>query len=398
MSVERNKYQDFLVQVKSRIQTAQMRAILSVNAELIYLYWDIGRMIDKKQKAEGWGTGVIPKLARDIRNELPEVKGFSERNISYMIRFAKEYGEPLILQQAVAKLSKGQNAEKVPQTVAQLQQKEVLEKLHQTVTRIPWGHNILLMEKLKDMSSRLWYMQKTIENGWSRNILTLMIDGNAHQREGKAVTNFDLCLPSPQSDLAKQSLKDPYIFDFLTLEEPFRERELEISLIQHLEKFLLELGQGFSFVGRQYHLNVGENDFYIDLLFYHLRLRCFIVIEIKKGEFKPEYAGKMNFYCNVVDDVLKHETDPQTIGLILCQDKNTVVAEYALRGFNKPIGVSEYELTRALPESLKSSLPTVEEIEEEMAFQSDFVQNDTFQIGVVVVEGLKNKKTTKGSE
>ncbi|MBT9144695.1 MAG: hypothetical protein DDT42_00540 [candidate division WS2 bacterium] len=398
MSVERNKYQDFLVQVKSRIQTAQMRAILSVNAELIYLYWDIGRMIDKKQKAEGWGTGVIPKLARDIRNELPEVKGFSERNISYMIRFAKEYGEPLILQQAVAKLSKGQNAEKVPQTVAQLHQREILGKLHQTILKIPWGHNIILMEKVKDMSSRLWYMQKTIENGWSRNVLNLMIDGNAHQREGKAVTNFDLRLPSPQSDLAKQSLKDPYIFDFLTLEEPFRERELEISLIQHLEKFLLELGQGFSFVGRQYHLNVGENDFYIDLLFYHLRLRCFIVIEIKKGEFKPEYAGKMNFYCNVVDDVLKHETDHQTIGLILCQDKNTVVAEYVLRGFNKPIGVSEYELTRALPESLKSSLPTVEEIEEEMAFQSDFVQNDTFQIGVVVVEGLKNKKTTKGSE
>ncbi|MBT9130680.1 MAG: hypothetical protein DDT41_00970 [candidate division WS2 bacterium] len=398
MSVERNKYQDFLVQVKSRIQTAQMRAVLSVNAELIYLYWDIGRMIDKKQKAEGWGTGVIPKLARDIRNELPEVKGFSERNISYMIRFAKEYGEPLILQQAVAKLSKGQNAEKVPQTVAQLHQREILGKLHQTILKIPWGHNIILMEKVKDMSSRLWYMQKTIENGWSRNVLNLMIDGNAHQREGKAVTNFDLRLPSPQSDLAKQSLKDPYIFDFLTLEEPFRERELEISLIQHLEKFLLELGQGFSFVGRQYHLNVGENDFYIDLLFYHLRLRCFIVIEIKKGEFKPEYAGKMNFYCNVVDDVLKHETDHQTIGLILCQDKNTVVAEYVLRGFNKPIGVSEYELTRALPESLKSSLPTVEEIEEEMAFQSDFVQNDTFQIGVVVVEGLKNKKTTKGSE
>ncbi len=398
MSVERNKYQDFLVQVKSRIQTAQMRAILSVNAELIYLYWDIGRMIDKKQKAEGWGTGVIPKLARDIRNELPEVKGFSERNISYMIRFAKEYGEPLILQQAVAKLSKGQNAEKVPQTVAQLHQREILGKLHQTILKIPWGHNIILMEKVKDMSSRLWYMQKTIENGWSRNVLNLMIDGNAHQREGKAVTNFDLRLPSPQSDLAKQSLKDPYIFDFLTLEEPFRERELEISLIQHLEKFLLELGQGFSFVGRQYHLNVGENDFYIDLLFYHLRLRCFIVIEIKKGEFKPEYAGKMNFYCNVVDDVLKHETDHQTIGLILCQDKNTVVAEYVLRGFNKPIGVSEYELTRALPESLKSSLPTVEEIEEEMAFQSDFVQNDTFQIGVVVVEGLKNKKTTKGAE
>lgn len=366
MQIEKNKYLDFLTQVKTRIQTSQVRAVLSVNAELIYLYWDIGRMIDEKQKAEGWGAGVIPKLSKDIRNELPEVKGFSERNIGYMIRFAKEYGKPPILQQPVAKLTKREKAIIVPQPVAQLTQREILGKLHQTILKIPWGHNIILMEKVKDMSSRLWYMQKTIENGWSRNMLSLMIEGDAHQREGKAVTNFDLRLPSPQSDLAKQSLKDPYIFDFLTLEEPFRERELETSLVQHLEKFLLELGQGFSFVGRQYHLNVGEDDFYIDLLFYHLRLRCFIVIEIKKGEFKPEYVGKINFYCNVVDDVLKHETDQQTIGLILCQDKNRIVAEYSLRGFNKPIGVSEYELTRALPKRLKSSLPTVEEIEEEL--------------------------------
>jgi predicted nuclease of restriction endonuclease-like (RecB) superfamily len=366
MQIKKNRYHDFLMQVKTRIQTSQVRAVLSVNAELIHLYWDIGWMIDKKQKEEGWGAAVIPKLSRDIRNELPEVKGFSERNIGYMIRFAKEYGEPTNLQQPVAKLSKGQGAKKVPQVVAKLPKREALEKLYQTVLKIPWGHNIILMEKVKDMTSRMWYMQKTIENGWSRNMLRLMIEGKAHQREGKAVTNFDLRLPSPQSDLAKQSLKDPYIFDFLTLEEPFRERELETSLVHHLEKFLLELGQGFSFVGRQYHLNVGENDFYIDLLFYHLRLRCFIVIEIKRGEFKPEYAGKINFYCNVVDDVLKHETDHQTIGLILCQDKNTVVAEYALRGFNKPIGVSKYELTRALPESLKSSLPTIEEIEEEL--------------------------------
>ncbi|PIX15252.1 MAG: DUF1016 domain-containing protein, partial [Elusimicrobia bacterium CG_4_8_14_3_um_filter_50_9] len=244
--------------------------------------------------------------------------------------------------------------------------KEVSEKLQQTVAKIPWGHNVLLMEKVKDMSSRLWYMQKTIKNGWSRNVLSLMIKSRACRREGRVAANFDLCLPAPQSDLVKQSLKDPYIFDFLTLEEPFRERELEAGLIRHLEKFLLELGQGFSFVGRQYHLNVGDEDFYIDLLFYHLHLRRFIVIELKKGKFKPEYAGKINFYCNVVDDVLKHETDYQSIGLILCQDKNTVAAEYALRGFKKPIGVSEYELTRALPQKLKSSLPTVKEIEDEL--------------------------------
>ncbi len=351
MAIEKREYQEFLVQIKNRVQTAQMRAVLTVNAELIYLYWDIGRMIDKRQKTEGWGAGVIPKLAKDIQNELPEIKGFSERNIGRMIAFFKEYPKLDTI---------------LPQAVAKLKQREVLEKLHLSITKIPWGHNILLMEKVKDMSSRLWYMQKTIENGWSRNVLNIMIESNAHNREGKAITNFDLRLPSPQSDLAKQSLKDPYIFDFLTLEEPFREQELETGLIQHLEKFLLELGQGFSFVGRQYHLSVGEDDFYIDLLFYHLRLRCFIVIEIKKGEFKPEYAGKINFYCNVVDDILRQETDKQTIGLILCQDKNKVVAEYSLRGFNKPIGISEYELTRALPDSLRSSLPTVEEIEQEL--------------------------------
>ncbi|PIY18322.1 MAG: DUF1016 domain-containing protein [Elusimicrobia bacterium CG_4_10_14_3_um_filter_49_12_50_7] len=366
MRIEKNKYLDFLAQIKTRIQTSRVRAVLSVNAELIYLYWDIGRMIDTRQKKEGWGAGVIPKLSKDISNELSEVKGFSERNIGYMIRFAREYEKPVILQQPVAKLSGVRGAEKLPQAVAKLAPKEVSEKLQQTVAKIPWGHNVLLMEKVKDMSSRLWYMQKTIKNGWSRNVLSLMIKSRACRREGRVAANFDLCLPAPQSDLVKQSLKDPYIFDFLTLEEPFRERELEAGLIRHLEKFLLELGQGFSFVGRQYHLNVGDEDFYIDLLFYHLHLRRFIVIELKKGKFKPEYAGKINFYCNVVDDVLKHETDYQSIGLILCQDKNTVAAEYALRGFKKPIGVSEYELTRALPQKLKSSLPTVKEIEDEL--------------------------------
>jgi predicted nuclease of restriction endonuclease-like (RecB) superfamily len=357
--IAKREYQKFLVQIKSRIQTAQTKAVLSVTAELIYLYWDIGQMIEKRQKAEGWGAGIIPNLSKDIHNEMPEIKGFSERNLKRMIRFFREYPNLGAI---------------VPRLVAQLEKSDISSKLQQLVAKLPWGHNILLIEKVKNLSIRLWYMQKTIENGWSRNVLGLMVDGNAHQREGKAVTNFDARLPSPQSDLAKQSLKDPYIFDFLTLEEPFKERELETELVRNLEKFLLELGQGFAFIGRQYHLDIGDSDFYIDLLFYHLVLRCFIVIELKKGAFKPDYAGKMNFYCNVIDDKLKQKADNQTIGLILCQDKNKVVAEYALRGFNKPIGISEYELTRALPDNLKSSLPAVEKIEEELKTIEEVIQ------------------------
>lgn len=222
------------------------------------------------------------------------------------------------------------------------------------------------MGKVKNLPNRLWYMQQTLADGWSRNVLLTMIQSEAHRRQGTALTNFERLLPPPQSDLARQTLKDPYIFDFLTLEEPFHERELETNLLRHLERFLLELGQGFAFVGRQLHLEVGENDFYIDLLFYHLKLRCFIVIDLKTGEFKPEYAGKMNFYLSVVDEQLRHETDAPSIGLILCQDRNHIVGEYTLRGVSKPIGVSEYELTRALPPRLQSALPTIEQIEAEL--------------------------------
>ena len=232
---------------------------------------------------------------------------------------------------------------------------------------IPWFHQIVLMEKVKDRTTRLWYMQQTLTHGWSRNVLLLMIKSEAHARQGQAITNFERLLPPPQSDLVQQTLKDPYIFDFLTLQEPFHERELETNLLHQLERFLLELGQGFAFVGRQYYLKVGDREFYIDLLFYHLKLRCFVVIDLKKGEFKPEYAGKMNFYLSVVDDQLRHVVDAPSIGLILCQDRNHIVAEYTLRGVDKPIGISEYELTRALPPNLKSALPTVEEIEAELA-------------------------------
>lgn len=331
-----------LAEVKGRIQTAQTRAMLAVNAELVRLYWDIGQIIDQRQQHEGWGTGVIPRLALALKNELPEVKGFSERNIGLMVRFYREYPDAAILQASLAKIPAA------------------------TFWAIPWYHHTLLLQKVKDLEVRQWYMEQTISNGWSGNLLALQIDADAHLRQGRAVSNFEAVLPKPESDLAQQVLKDPYIFDFLTLTEPFQERELETELVRQVEKFLLELGQGFAFVGRQYRLDVGDEDFYLDLLFYHLRLRAFVVIDLKKGKFKPEYAGKLNFYCNVVNDQLRHPGDGQTIGLILCQSHNRLQAEYSFAGIDKPIGISTYELTRALPKTLQSALPTVEQIEEEL--------------------------------
>ena len=335
-------YGNLLSEIKTRLRTAQTKAVFSVNAEMIRMYFDIGKLIHEKQNAEGWGSSFIPRLSKDIRNELPEIKGFSERNIGYMIRFAREY-EPAILQQTVAKLTE-----------------------QPFFIGIPWGHHIIMMERVKDISTRIWYMKQTVQNGWSRDTLASMIKNQTHQRQGALAHNFDFTLSPEQSELVRQTLKDPYIFDFLTLSEPFIERELETELVKHLEKFLIEFGAGFAFLGRQYKLTVTDQDFYLDLLFYHIKLRCFIVVELKKGDFKPEYAGKMNFYCSAVDDFLKQTEDQPTIGLILCETKNKVFAEYALRDIHKPIGVSEYELTRALPDNLKSSLPSIEEIEAEL--------------------------------
>lgn len=346
-------YSGLLSEIKRRIRVAQTLAMRAVNTALVRLYWDIGQMLAARQSIEGWGAGVIPRLARDLHNELPEEKGFSERNIKLMLQFYRTYpalfaaeaiGQPPVAQLAEGGFVIGQAA----------------------VAQLPWAHNVLLMQRVKDTATRQWYTEATLCNGWSRNVLQMQIEMAAHTRQGQAASNFGLRMPAPDSDLAQQALKDPYLFDFLTLAEPFRERELEIGLITHLEKFLLELGQGFAFVGRQYHLDIGEQDFYIDLLFYHLQLRCYVVIELKRGAFKPEYAGKMNFYCSVVDDKLRHADDKPTIGLILCQQHNRVLAEYALRGLDKPIGVSSFELTRALPTELSSSLPSIEAIEQEL--------------------------------
>jgi predicted nuclease of restriction endonuclease-like (RecB) superfamily len=360
MSTDLVFYGELLSDLKTRVRQAQLKASLAVNAEMILLYWDVGQMIHQRQQQDGWGTGVIPRLSRDLRNELPELKGFSERNIGYMIRFAREYDVSVILQQPVAKLAESAESSAI------IPQNSCPRIVRDLLAQIPWGHNILLMEKFKDLPTRLWYAQQTIVNGWSRDTLTSMIKSRTHERQGAAVTNFANRLPAPQSELARQLLKDPYVFDFLTLEEPFHERELEVGLVGHVEKFLLELGQGFSFVGRQYPLKVSDNDFYLDLLFYHLKLRCFVVIELKKGKFKPEYAGKVNFYCSVVDDLLRHESDQPTIGLILCQTTDRVLAEYTLRDIHKPIGVADYEFSRALPQELASSLPSIEEIEAEL--------------------------------
>jgi predicted nuclease of restriction endonuclease-like (RecB) superfamily len=383
-----------LGEIKARIQQAQARAVFSVNAEMVRLYWDIGRMIDGRQRREGWGAAVIPRLARELHNELPEEKGFSERNLKYMIRFYREYATLPIVQQPAAQLKPPGSSPKVQRVAAQLPAAapsfRSVEKSDaptaSTLWSVPWFHHVILMEKVHDRADRLWYMAETLANGWSRNVLTLMIKSQAHRRKGKSVTNFDRLLPAPQSDLVRQALKDPYIFDFLTLQEPFHERELETDLLHQLERFLLELGRGFAFVGRQVRMEVGERDFYIDLLFYHLHLRCHVVIDLKKGEFKPEYAGKMNFYLAVVDDKLRHANDAQSIGLILCQDRNHVVAEYALRGATKPIGVSEYELTRALPANLQSALPTIEQIEAELGNSVPKVPN---------VTGRRSSKTNR---
>jgi predicted nuclease of restriction endonuclease-like (RecB) superfamily len=364
-------YQSLLEDIKTRIHKSQVKAALSANAEMIALYWDIGKLINQLQNEQGWGATVTARLANDIKNELPEIKGFSERNLKFMVQFYKELDfEPLIGKQAVSQLGEsnpivmGFGKQPVSQLENDIQIR--IEFMQQPVSQIPWGHNILLMQKIKNKETRLWYMQQTILNGWSRDVLSLMIKSNLHLRQGETINNFSRTLPNPQSDLVRETLKDPYIFDFITIAQTFTERELETELVKHVEKFLLELGAGFAFVGRQYKLTVSNQDFYLDLLFYHLKMRCFIVIDLKKGDFKPEYSGKMNFYCSAVDDMVKHETDKPTIGLILCQTNDKVMAEYALRDMNKPIGISEFELTRSLPRNLQSSLPTIEEIENEL--------------------------------
>jgi predicted nuclease of restriction endonuclease-like (RecB) superfamily len=334
-------YKVLLNGIQKRIQESQLKAMLAVNSELILLYWEIGKMLSEKMQDEGWGAKTIDKLAKDLSSGAPKASGFSARNLRYMRRFFETYKDVPILQRAVAKL--------------------------------PWGHNVILIEKLKSNDQRLWYADQAIENGWSRPMLILWIESDLYSRQGKAITNFKDTMPSIDSDLAEQTLKDPYNFSFLTLDKKHREQDLEQGLIDHIQKFLLELGQGFAFVGRQVKLDFGGKDYQIDLLFYHLKLRSFVIIELKATEFDPRDVGQINFYLSAVDDLLRHPSDNPSIGLILCKTKDNFTAEYAIRDIKKPIGIAEYEIqiVESLPKNLKGSLPTVEEIEAELGDECD---------------------------
>ena len=329
-------YASFLADLKTRIRSAQVKASLAVNSELILLYWDIGREILGRQKNEGWGTKVIDRIGLDLTKAFPGTKGFSARNLKYMRVLAEAYPEKSIVQQVVA--------------------------------QIPWGHHVLIFLKIKDRNKRLWYMERTIENGWSRAVLWHQIELRLYERQKgiRKLTNFRRALPRLQSDLANEVLKDPYHFDFLNLKEAALEKDLEKGLLEHIRSFLLELGRGFAVVGSQYPLKVGGEEFFVDLLFYHLKLRSFVVIDLKMTEFKPEFAGKMNFYLSAIDDLLRHPDDKPTIGIILCKGKNKVIVEYALYDSRKPIGVSSYKLAQALPKQLKGNLPTIQELETEL--------------------------------
>lgn len=329
-------YPGFINEIKERVVRTRLETIVAANSAMILMYWEIGNAILQRQKNEGWGTKVIDRMSYDLKNAFPDIQGFSPRNLKYMRKFAEAWPDIAIVQR--------------------------------TVALIPWRSNITLLDKLTEPELRLWYAQKTIENGFGKDMLVFQIESQLHKRQGAALQNFEAALPPHQSDMANQIFKDPYVFDFLGTADPRKEAELEQKLIDHIQKFLLELGQGFSFVGRQVHLELGGDDFYLDLLFYHLKLRCYVVVELKAGKFDAGYVSKLNMYLNVVNDTLRHPDDKPSIGLLLVKNKNKLVVEYALNGYTNPIGVAnwESEIMKSLPEKIKASLPSIEEIENEL--------------------------------
>ena len=368
-------YAQWIRELKQRVRSAQLKAAVRVNTTLLEFYWELGRDIVDKLERTHWGDGFLQHLSEDLSVEFPGLMGFSHRNIKYIRQWYLFYSKEFtIVQQAVAQLPLGGGASEIDQQlVAQLGNHDTTSEItaigQQPVAQlfqIPWGHNILIVSKCQEVVEALFYVRKTIENNWSRAVLTHQIESGLHLREGRAITNFEATLPAPLSDLARETLKDPYTFDFLTLTERYDERELENALLDHLTRFLLELGTGFAFIGRQYRLTVAGDEFLIDLLFYHTRLHCHVVVELKPVKFIPEFAGKLSFYVAAVDKLLRGEGDNPTIGILICKSKNDTVVEYALRNTQQPIGVSEYELTRVLPDDLKPSLPSIEQIEAEL--------------------------------
>lgn len=333
------EYRKWMEELKSEIQKSQIKAAISVNKRLLDLYWRIGKSISEKINFSKWGRSVVENLSKDLRKHFPNQQGFSRSNLFSMRKWYEFY------------FKSGLDIEKVQQLVGQ----------------IPWGHNVLIITKSKDIEEAMFYINKTLENNWSRAILAHQIDFDFYNRSGKAITNFSKTLPTPQSELAIETLKDPYKFDFLTLHEKTLEKDIEEQLVKHITSFLLELGGGFSFVGRQVPLKIDKEDFFIDLLFYHINLKCYVVVELKSVKFRAEYAGKMNLYLSAVDDLIKSKNENPTIGLLLCKSKSKVIAEYALRGTTQPIGVAEYEIVKSIPADLKTQLPTIEEIEKELS-------------------------------
>ncbi len=362
------EYLNWISLLKERIRSAQIKAAIAVNEELINLYWEIGKSIVEKQEQNRWGAKIIEQVSKDLRRELPDTNGFSRTNLFSMRQFYLFYAKsqivhlaggktktPEIIQQDVGQLS---STEIVQQAVGQLPKNSILPK-------VPWGHHVLIINKTASIDEAIFYLNKTIENNWSRNVLQIQIESKLFKRQGKALNNFELTLPTPHSDLARETLKDPYKFDFLTLEKDVQELELEKHLTDNITKFLLELGKGFAFVGRQYPLQIGNKERKIDLLFYHTRMHCYVVIDLKMGEFEPEFAGKMNYYLSAVDDLLKTEADQPSIGIILCKSKDALEVEYALRDIKKPLGISEFTFNE-LPENIKGNMPTVSELENEL--------------------------------
>ena len=369
-SIEHFDYMRLLSQVKLRVRLAQQRAI-SANDEMLRMYWDIGHLLSEAQKQIGWGNGALNRLSVDMRNDYPEIKGFSVRNCQCMIQFYNEYNQELTLPKDASPITQSSVAQLLRQktqlSVAQLPKYNfTLPILH-----LPWTHNIILIQRVKDIKARYWYMVQTITNHWSKDYLADAIKQDYYKRHGALANNFDMALPQPEAEEVKSMLKDPYLFDMLTFKDKFDERDIELGLVKEVEKFLLEMGTGFAFMGRQFHLEVSGEDYYIDLLMYNTFMHRYMVIELKNTEFIPEYIGKLNFYCSAVDDILCREGDNKTIGLLLCRTKDKIKAEYALRDINKPIGVSDYELGNMLPKDFRSSLPSIEDIERDLSEQKE---------------------------
>ena len=374
-----NEYKKWIIEIKQKILSTQIKASIAMNSTLICFYWELGKSIAEKEKV--WGGKLIEKVARDLKHEFPNMKGLSRSNLFYAKQFFLFYNESQLVQQAVGQIEQQDITE--PELIENKHDMNVIEIVQQAVglikqdlnnpqivqqlvAQIPWGHNILIFTKTKDTKEAIFYIQKTIEYSWSRDTLALQIKTDLYSRQGNAITNFNYTLPKPNSELAQQALKDPYVFDFLQITENYKERDIENQLTQNITQFLLELGKGFAFVGKQYNIQLNQKEYFIDLLFYHIPMHCYIVIELKNKNFEPEFTGKLNFYLSLIDKTLKRPNENPSIGILLCRDKDNLEVEYALQDIHKPIGISEFKLDKVLPDNLKSSLPSIEELEEQL--------------------------------